>query len=124
MKKSYLRFIPLFALFWALIAIVPVAQTGCQNQTTQQTAVQTLKIVGTTAKTSMDAATQLLKQGTITVPQWQAIASIYDNKFQPAYALAIAAARSDLSTLASPDLIGLAAQLAALVAQYTTPPPH
>jgi len=115
------KFLYLIALASALIA-VPVVQTGCSTAPDQRVqAVQTLRIIGQTAKTGMDGATQLLKQGSITVEQWQSIASFYDNKFQPAYALAVASARSDLSTVASPDLIGLAAQFAALIAQLSTP---
>lgn len=101
---------------------VPLLNTGCSTAPDQRTqTVQTLKIVGQSAKTTMDGATQLLKQGSITVQQWQSIASFYDSKFQPAYALAVASARSDLSSIASPDLIGIAAQLSALVAQISTP---
>jgi len=118
MKKLHLV---LFAALWAGFFSLPVLQTGCSSSPDQRVqTVQTLKIVGQSAKTSMDAATQLLKQGNISVAQWESIASIYDSKFQPAYALAISAAHSDLSSVASPDLVGLAAQLATLVAQIST----
>jgi hypothetical protein len=99
---------------------VPLATTGCQQAPNERVqAVQTLRIIGQTAKTSMDGATQLLKQGSITVEQWRKVADFYDHKLQPTYALAVATAQSDLSTPASPDLIGLAATLAALVAELT-----
>jgi|GEM_PF-2964372 len=118
MKKIH---IVLFAALWLGFFSLPVLQTGCSTAPDQRTqVVQTLKIVGQSAKTSMDAATTLLKQGSITVDQWQKIASVYDNQFQSSYTLAVAAAHSDLTNVASPDLIGLAAQLAALVAQVTT----
>ena len=115
MKKLFLILALAFATPLALV------QTGCSTApSTRTTEVTTLKIVGGTAKTGMDAATQLLKQGTITVAQWQHVAAFYDNQFQPTFALAVAAAQSDLSSVASPDLIALAGQFATLVAQLTT----
>lgn len=110
--------ISLFILF-AIVA-TPVLQTGCQNTpATQSKTVQTLLTIGTTAKTAMDASTQLLKQGAISVDQWRQIANFFDTKWQPAFALAVSAAHSDLSSLASPDLIALAAQFTAFIAQVT-----
>lgn len=104
-----------------VLAISPVMFTGCKTVPNERVqVVQTLKIVGQSAKATVDSAAQLLAQGSITVVQWNKIAAVYDTQFQPAYTLAVAAAHSDLSTVASPDLIGIAAQLAALVAQITT----
>jgi len=98
-----------------------VVHQGCSTPPSERVTVyQTLQVLGGTAKASMDASTQLLKQGSITVPQWQKIAAFYDTKWQPAYGLAVASARSDLSTVASPDLMALAAELSALVSQLTT----
>lgn len=117
MKKHIL----LFAALWCGFFSLPVLQTGCSTPVDQRVqTVQTLKIVGQSAKATVDSAAQLLAQGSISVESWNKIASVYDNNFQPTYALAVAAARSDLSTPASPDLIGIAAQLAALVAQLTS----
>lgn len=121
MKKLRYFLIPVLA--WVAFFSMPVLQTGCST-TSQPQAVQTLKIVGVTAKTGLDACTQLLKQGTITVAQYQKVADFYDNRYAPAYALALTAARSDLSSVASPDLLLVAAQFAALVDQYTTPTNH
>lgn len=84
--------------------------------------VQTLKVLGTTAKAGMDSATELLKRGQITVAEWQRVALFYDTKWQPAFTVAVGAAKADLSTLASPDLVALASELANLVAQLTTKP--
>jgi len=102
------------------LGILPATFSGCNSTPSQRVVqVQTLTAVGTAAKTSMQAATSMLKQGQITVAQWQVIANAYDLKFQPAFAIAVSAARSDLSSVASPDLIALAGQLATLVAQLT-----
>lgn len=90
------------------VTTIPVLETGCTTAQTQAT-YQTLDAVGKTAKASMDAATSLLKQGAITVAQWQKIANDYDNVFQPAYNLAVAAAGS-----------GTAQAPAALVTQQAT----
>lgn len=84
------RLLLILALAFAPIA---VTFTGC-TATQQSTTYKTLDVVGTAAKNSMDAATQLLKAGAITVAQWQNIANNYDNYFQPAYNLAVQAAGS------------------------------
>lgn len=84
--------------------------------------VQTLAAVGLTAKSSINEAAQMLKRGEITVAQWQKVAKVYDTQFQPTYAVAVKAVRSDLSSVASPELVALAAQIAALVAQLTIKP--
>lgn len=115
MKKLVLLLALAFATPLALV------QTGCSTvPSARTTEVTTLKIVGDTAKTGMDAATQLLKQGQITVVQWQKVATFYDTQFQPVFALAVATAQSDLTSVASPDLIALGGQLATLVAQLST----
>ncbi len=103
-------------LLAGFVAAFPVIQTGCQTAPSARVVeVQTLKAVGASAKAAIDASAQLLKQG-------QKIAAFYDTKFQPAFNLAVAAASSDLSSVASPDLINLATQLANLVAQLTAKP--
>jgi hypothetical protein len=108
-------------LLLILAVSVPLAQTGCSTAPSSRVSeVQTLKIVGATAKTGMNAATQLLKDGKITVAQWQKVATFYDTKFQLTFALAVAAAQSDLSSVASPDLLALAAQFASLVTELST----
>ncbi len=109
-------------LIVALAFAVPVAVTtsGCASiSSTKPAQVTTLKIIGTTAKTSVDAAAVLLREGKITVAQWQRIADVFDHKFQPAFNLAVAAVNSDLSSPASQDILTLAAQLAAVIAEVT-----
>jgi hypothetical protein len=110
------KFLLLVCLAVASLTVFP----GCPTVPAARVVeYQTLKTIGLSAKATVDGAALLLKQGAITVPQWQGIAACYDTKFQPAYALAVAAAQSDLSTAASPDLIVLAGQLASLIASYT-----
>lgn len=111
-------------LFFFLCLLAPVALTpGCATTPgVQATAVKTLGAIGTAAKATVDASAQLLAAGEITVAQWQKIADFYDNKFQPAFAIAVQAARSDLSSIASPDVTALAQQLADLASQLSTHP--
>ena len=102
-----------------MAAVSPVAFTGCSTPVSQRTvAVQTLGALGIAAKGTMDQASLALKNGTITVSQWQSVATFYDTKFQPAYNVAVSAVNSDLSSLASPDLVNLATQLAQLLSSY------
>lgn len=104
-------------LFACAAAMLPVA---CTNPPSAQVVeVKTLEVVGASAKAALDSAAQMVKAGQITVPQWQKVAVFYDSRFQPVYALAVTAAHSDLSTLASPDVQALAQQLIALVAQFS-----
>jgi hypothetical protein len=103
-----------------LLAVTPIAFTGCQQTAATQTATyKTLATVGQTAQAGIDTAAQLLKAGKITVAQYQGVAAFYDTKFQPVFRLAVVAAQSDLSSVASPDVLELAAQLALLVANLT-----
>lgn len=111
-------------LFVALMGVCsPILFTSCSTAPNDRVAaVQTLGILGQSAKSGMDSATQLLKQGSITVDQWRKVADFYDNKWQPSYALAVAAAKSDLSSVASPDITNLGLQFLALVASLMPPP--
>ncbi len=111
----------LFVLTLAFAVPATVLTTGCPTTaTTKSTEVTTLKIVGGTAKAALDSSAVLLKEGRITVAQWQRIADAYDHTFQPTFNLAVAAVNSDLSTVASPDIIALAAKFAAVVAEVTS----
>jgi hypothetical protein len=102
-----------------LAVAMPHAFTGCSSAPSERTtAVHTLQAVGLSAKAAVDASAQLLKQGSISVEQWQRVANIYDLRFQPAYGAAVLAVKSDLSSVASPDLIAIAAELTNLVASY------
>jgi hypothetical protein len=122
MKKSFSFLFLLIFLPFGVLAPLSLT-TGCTNTpTTQATKYKTLASVGLAAQGAMDSAAQLLKAGKLTVPQFQKIAAFYDTKFQPAFALARTAAQSDLSSLASPDVTALLAQLTVLLAELSTPP--
>lgn len=110
-------------LIIALCVAVPMATTSCTIAPSARVVqARTLGILGTTAKTGMDGATQLLKQGRISVDQWRNVANFYDLRWQPAFNLAVAAVRADLSSIASPDLQKLADEFAALLGTFSTPP--
>lgn len=110
-------------IFLALcLAIAPIGLTSCATSPATQTAeVKTLLVVGASAKAGLDACTQLLKAGKMSVADYQKVAAFFDGKFQPAFRLAVAVAKSDTAP-ASPDLLSLAAQFASLVATYTNHP--
>ena len=104
-------------LIMSLALVVPVFQ-GCS--TAPDARVQTvtvLKSLGASVDAGMQIAASMYKTGQITQAQWDQVADFHDNKFQPAYALAVAAAQSDL-TAASPDLVNLATQLSQLILSF------
>lgn len=104
-----------------LVFLIPVSHSGCATTpSTQQVTVTTLKVVGLTAKAGIDSAAILRRDGKITPEQWGQIAYYYDQRLQPAFALAVQIAQADLSKPASPEVLALAAEFAALVAQYTS----
>ena len=103
------------------LAFAPVVYNGCQTAPADRVSTyKTLLAIGEAAKASLDGSTQLLKQGSITVDQWQRVATIYDTRFQPTYHAAVITAKGDLSSVASPDLIAIAAELATLVATFSS----
>ncbi len=107
----------------AIAVFIGFGSTSCATAPSDRVqVVQTLAAVGITAKSSVDQAARMLARGEITVVQFRKIGDFYDRTFQPAYTIAVNAVRSDLSSIAAPELIGLSAQLAALVAQLTTKP--
>lgn len=111
----------LSAVLWVGFFSLPIVQTGCQQPPSQRVVqVQSLKAVGLAVDGGMKAAAQLYHNGQITEAQWNKVADFHDNKFLPAFNLAVAAVQSDLSSAASPDVLALATQFANLVAQLTT----
>lgn len=113
MKKliliACLMFAPVTVLFTSSCASSPV---------TQNVTVQTLKSVGQSAETTVTLSAKLYQSGTITPAQARVVFDFYNQKFQPAFRVAVTAAHSDLSSLASPDVLALAAQLSSLVVQF------
>lgn len=103
---------------------VPLATTSCQTAPNERVVqAQTLKAVGATAEAVVGLSAQLYRDGKITAAQARDVIAFYDSKFQPAFRIALAAAKSNLDSLASPDLMNLAGQLSALVASYQKPTP-
>ena len=107
-----------------LLILTPAALTlpACQAPASRVAQVTTLKVLGASVDETMKVAAGLFHDGRITLTQWARIAAFHDQKFQPAYRLAVAAVKADLSSMASPDLVGLAAQLLDLVKTYIPAP--
>lgn len=111
----------------ALALSIPVFTPGCAN--TPQTekarvvAVQTLKSVGQAAETAVGLSAQLYRDGKITAVQARQVLDLYNHEFQPVFRMAVTAAHSDYSSIASSDLITLSAQISALVISFQTHSP-
>lgn len=123
--KSLSRFLLVSTLAFAAPVCAVIHLSGCANPPSARVVqARTLGVLGSTAKAGMDGATQLLKQGRLTVDQWRTIANYYDLRWQPAYNLAVAAVRSNLDSIAGPDLQKLADEFLALLAQYSASTPR
>lgn len=112
-------------LFFALLAFsIPVLQTGCGTPPSQRVAaVQTLKAVGQTAETAVATSAQLYSTGAITAAQARQVMDLYNQKFQPAYRLAVSAVQNNLDASSPQDLIDLSTQIATLVLQFQSHKP-
>jgi hypothetical protein len=116
MKNTILR---KFALLIALATALPVVQTGCSTPVSERVAaVQSLKAVGHTAEAAVAATAQFYAAGKITAAQAAEVNRIFDKQFQPAFRIAVNAVNANLESVASPELIALAAQLSALVLTF------
>jgi hypothetical protein len=101
------------------VVCIPSALTSCAHPPSERVAqVQTLKAVGHTAEAAVATSAQLYAGGQITAEQARAINSLYDTRFQPAFRVAVEAVNANLESVASPELVALAAQLSALVLTY------
>ncbi len=84
-----------FALALVLAAFAVAQISGCsflsktEAALTGQNAVVTCKIVGLTVQTIMRDAAKAYVAKEITAAQWQTLADLNDNKFQPAYTLEV-----------------------------------
>jgi len=115
MKSKILYLIALVSFGCA----VPIITTGCQQPTNERVAaVQTLKAVGQSAEGAVGLSAQLYRDGKITAEQARDIADFYNLKFVPAFRVAVTAARSDLSSFASADILALSLELSNLVIQF------
>ncbi|MBC7367555.1 MAG: hypothetical protein H7343_12240 [Undibacterium sp.] len=118
-KSLRTRFSALSFIALCLGASVVPFFSGCTTPPSARVvAVQSLKTVGQSAEAAVALSAELYAAHRLTAEQARAVLTFYDARFQPAFRLAVLTARSDLATLASPDLLTLAAQLARLL-----PPP-
>lgn len=105
--------------FAMLVIASPVSFTACSSLPSARVVqVQTLKAVGHTAEAAVSSSAQLYAAGTITAAQAREVMDFYNSKFQPAFRIAVNAVNTNLDSIASPDLAGLAAQLSALVLSF------
>lgn len=116
--KTIRSFLALLAL--SLLAFsIPVLQTGCSSPPSARVAqVQTLKSVGESAEAAVALSAHLYQAGTITAAQAKQVINFYDQRFQPAFRLAVTAVNANLDSIASPDILSLATQLATLVQSF------
>lgn len=103
---------------FALAAPLMTLPSGCAAPSARVAQVQTLKAVGQAAEASVQLSAQLYRDGRITPAQARQVADFYDQRFQPAYRLAVAAVNANLDSIASPDVAALASQLSALVSSF------
>lgn len=110
--------IPATIKLGVIAGAVLLAPVGCKTAPSERVqVVTTLKALGAARDTAMQVAGQLWLSGKIDDAQRDKIIDFHDNKFQPAYRIAVAGVQADL-TLASPDLVNLFAQLQALIPSY------
>lgn len=114
------KLLPVLAALCAFVLAAPflALSGGCAAPSARVAQVQTLKGVGQAAEASVELSAQLYRDGRITPAQARQVADFYDQKFQPAYRLAVAAVNANLDSIASPDVAALASQLSALVVSF------
>lgn len=99
-------------------AISSPAFHGCSTPPSQRVAaVNTLKSIGAAADAAMRVAAGAYHDGRLTAAQWAKIAEAHD-RFQALYNVAVAGVQANLDSIASPDLVSLAAQLADAVRAF------
>jgi parvulin-like peptidyl-prolyl isomerase len=109
----------------ALCAFVFIAPsfTGCSTPPPARVVqVQSLKAVGQSAEAAVTLTANLYAAHQITGTQARQVMDFYDQKFQPAFRVAVAAVNANMDSIASPDLQGLANQLSNLVATFANKP--
>lgn len=111
-------------IIFCLAFAFPVTPGCTTPPSARVVAVQTLRAVGATAEAAVATSAQLFKDGRITAQQARDVMAFYDSKFQPAFRLAVTASKSNLDSIASPDLVTLATQLTTLVSQLYNAPPR
>ncbi len=110
-------------LLLILALAMPVAYQGCATPPAERVVVtQTLLSVGQAAEAAVTLSAQLYDERKITAAQAREVLDFYTQKFQPAFRVAKTAVNSDLSSLASPDILALGNQLFSLVVKLQTHP--
>ncbi len=107
----------------ALCIAVPLAPVGCSTpQSAQVVEYQTLQGLENTVKAALVLSGHLREGGTITDAQAKQAMDFFDHQWQPAFRLAVSAARTaakdPAAVAAGPDLINLASQFTILVASF------
>jgi hypothetical protein len=93
---------------------------GCESSPSAEVVtVRTLTATGTAAKAVVDGAARAYLAGALSEERWLKVASFYDDRFQPAFRLAVALAGTEKSTPA--DLLALLADLQTLANVETHP---
>jgi len=117
------KFLTLFSIVFLALAS-PLAVTSCSTAPSARVVqVQTLKAVGEAADASVSLSAQLYASNKITAAQARQVLDFYNQRFQPVYRLAVAAVNANLDSVAAPDVLALATQLASLVTQFQSAPP-
>lgn len=111
-------------ILFLFLAVLPPLFVSCSTPPSARVVqVQTLKAVGQSADAAVALSAQLYRDGKITAMQAIQVKNFYDQKFQPTYRLAVAAVQANLDSVASPDLMSLASQLASFVSSLQSPHP-
>lgn len=114
----------LFCAAIAALVSVPLAFTGCKSAPSERVVeAQSLKAVGQAADAAVALSAQLYRDSRITAAQARQVDDFYDKKFQPVFRVAVSAVQANLDSIASPDVMALAAQLSALVSSFQHPAP-
>lgn len=113
----------ILAILCLSFAVVAPILPGCSTPPSSRVVqVQTLKAVGESAEAAVKLSAQLYQSGTITSVQARAAIDFYNQKFQPAFRLAVATVNANLNSTAAPEIADLATQLSALVSSYLRTP--
>lgn len=100
----------------ALPAAAPLALSGCATPVNQRVvAGQTLKATGQAAEAAVALSAQLYAEGRLSPAVARAVLDFYNDRWQPAYRLALTAAQADPATPAPTQLLALLAQLQGMV---------
>lgn len=95
---------------------------GC-GLTPQAVAYKSLASVGYTVDGAMKSYAIACHEGKVTAEQQKKIDYIHDMEFNPAYNLAVTAAKQDYTALAPADVSAIASKLVVLIDQLVHPKP-